>query len=117
MPTYREPTPEELVPLKDCIKGRVYKIRCRNLLVGVFDGHEGFIGIREKFDYRYLFREFHWEHGAPFGTVWGAVDTGIDVPEDMILSDTVGTYCETTGRPLVMCQTDPNPNFPNDYCN
>lgn len=67
------------VPMGECVKGRVYEIRCRNLLFGVYDGEGGFIGIRTKFGSRYLFTEYHWDKGPPFGTVMGHKDTGIDV--------------------------------------
>jgi hypothetical protein len=54
---------EEMVP-----RG-VYRIHSRNLVVGVWDGVSGFIGIREKFGNEYLFKEYHWDTGAPYGTV------------------------------------------------
>lgn len=57
------------IRLKDCKKGYLYKIDCRNLELGVFNGETGFIGIRTKFGNRYLFTEYHWDQGAPFGTV------------------------------------------------
>ena len=74
-----------MIPIKDCIKGRVYQIRCRNLRYGVYDGNSGFIGIREKFGVRYLFTEYHWDIGAPHGTVSDQIDTGIDVPAGIVL--------------------------------
>jgi hypothetical protein len=60
----RGPRPMEYIKLEDCIKGNVYKIRSRNLTLGVFDGEMGFIGIRTKFGDRYLFTEYHWDTGA-----------------------------------------------------
>jgi len=69
-----------VIPLSECVKGRLYKIKSRNLLYGVFDGRDGFIGIRGKFEDEYLFREFHWETGAPHGTVSPVKDTGVDLP-------------------------------------
>jgi len=76
-----------MIPIKECIKGRVYKIRCRNLRYGVYNGDGGFIGIRTKFGSRYLFTEYHWDTGAPFGTVRDQIDIGIDVPTEIILND------------------------------
>lgn len=59
-----------MIPLSECKNRGVYKIDSRNLSYGVFDEkHKGFIGIRYKFGDRYLFTEFHWDTGAPFGTV------------------------------------------------
>lgn len=47
----------------------IYRIHSRNLEYGVYsEGARGFIGIREKFGKRYLFTEYHYEIGAPFGT-------------------------------------------------
>ncbi len=65
--------------ISECIKGRVYKIQSRNLTYGVFDGKDGFIGIRLKFSSRYLFTEYHWDQGPPYGTVYGVEDTGLTV--------------------------------------
>jgi len=47
----------------------LYKIFSRNLTLGVFcEKSKGFIGIREKFGYRYLDQEYHWDQGPPHGT-------------------------------------------------
>ena len=78
---------ENFIKLPECKKRRVYKIHSRNLSFGVFDGESGFIGIREKFGNRSLFREFHWDNGPPFGTVRPLEDTGIDIPEEIDLSE------------------------------
>lgn len=62
--------PADMIPLKDCKDGYIYRISSRNLIVGLFNKENGgFIGIREKFGSRYLFTEFHRETGAPYGTV------------------------------------------------
>lgn len=55
--------------MSECVKRGVYRINSRNLTVGVYDGDEGFIGIREKFGSKFLFTEYHWDQGPPFGTV------------------------------------------------
>ena len=60
--------PEECIDLDLCRIGMAYKLNSRNLAVGVYDGSEGFIGIREKFGRRYLFSEYHWDQGPLFGT-------------------------------------------------
>lgn len=60
---------KDYIPLVECIKGFLYKIHSRNLSFGVYDGNKGFIGIREKFNDRYLFTEYHHDTGAPYGTV------------------------------------------------
>ncbi len=59
-----------MIALQDCKHGWTYKIHSRNLVVGVFNKERnGFVGIREKFGSRYLFMEYHWDTGAPHGTV------------------------------------------------
>ena len=57
-----------MIPLDQCEKGVVYRLHSRNLAAGVYDGEGGFIGIREKFDSRYLFTEIHYEASESFGT-------------------------------------------------
>jgi hypothetical protein len=58
-----------VIPLDRCRHGCTYRIKSRNLLVGVFDQRRsGFVGIRHKFERIYLFTEFHYDTGA-FGTV------------------------------------------------
>jgi hypothetical protein len=76
-----------MTPIKDCVAGRVYKIRCRNLRYGVYDGEDGFIGIRTKFGSRYLFTEYYCNPEAPLGTVRNQEDTGINVPEGINIKD------------------------------
>jgi hypothetical protein len=100
----------DLVPMKDCIKGRIYRLRCRNLRVGVYDGNEGFIGIRTKFGDRFLFTEYHWEQGAPFGTVAGAIDMDLDVPDDIEIRCRIDTVDRTTGRSITWDRKVENPN-------
>lgn len=77
------PSPEQ-IPIEQLEDGRIYLIRSRNLLVGVWRASSrGFIGIREKFGERYLFEEFHYDNGPPLGTAWALRASGIvtKVPE------------------------------------
>ena len=78
------------IPIAECTPGRVYQIQSRNLTFGVYDGEEGFIGIREKFGHRYLFTEYHWDQGPPHGTVSGQRDLGIDLPADISPKESLG---------------------------
>lgn len=89
---------ENLPDIKDCIQGRVYKIRCRNLAYGVWNGRDGFIGIRQKFNSRFLFTELHWDASQTFGTVREAIDTGIDVPSGVELRTSTPTEDRKSGR-------------------
>lgn len=59
----------DFIPIDQCVVRGVYKINSRNLMVGVYDGNGGFVGIRMKFRERYLFTEYHYDTGAPYGTV------------------------------------------------
>lgn len=68
----------------------IYRVVCRNLNLAVYDGDLGFIGIREKFGSTFLFTEYAWEQGPPYGTVreeprelLGQVLPGIAVSEDL----------------------------------
>lgn len=62
----------ELIPIDQCKHRGVYRIDCRNLGIGVYDEEtKGFTGIRSKFGSKYLFEEYHWDTGAPHGTVDG----------------------------------------------
>ena len=57
------------IPIEKCRHGWLYKIYSRNLNLGVYrESDHGFVGIRRKFTLRYLFAEFHWDTGEPYGT-------------------------------------------------
>lgn len=59
----------EHIALDDCVARGVYRLHSRNLTLGVFDSTKGgFIGVREKFGDRYLFMEYHFDSGPPYGT-------------------------------------------------
>ena len=110
-PKLHDRNPDRLcIPLKDCIVGRIYEIQSRNLLLGVYNGNTGFIGIREKFDSLYLSTEYHIEPNGPFSTVRPFRDTGINVPEDILLTTSLGTYDHVTKRPMIWDETIDNPN-------
>lgn len=64
------------IPMEECRKGYVYELYSRNLRWGIYDGEEGFIGVREKFGSRYLFTEYHWDQGPPHGTVKPLTEMG-----------------------------------------
>ncbi len=77
--THRDP---ELPNMEDLERGMVYKIRCRNLQLGVWDGNTGFIGIRTKWGDRFLAKEYHWDTGEPYGTVRMAESLNVSITED-----------------------------------
>lgn len=58
------------IPLETCKNGWVYYIHARNGKVGIFEKKEkGFRISRHKFSSNFLFVEYHWDTGIPFGTV------------------------------------------------
>jgi hypothetical protein len=58
------------IKIDDCKNGYLYSLHSRNLTYGVYnEENKGFIGIREKFEQEYLFTEYHWDTGPPYGTV------------------------------------------------
>lgn len=58
------------IPLEKCKDGYVYYIHARNAKVGIFNENDnGFIISRHKFDKNFLFTEYHWDTGEPYGTV------------------------------------------------
>ena len=60
----------DYIKIEDCGDGGLYRISSRNLTFGVYkESCKGFIGIREKFGDEFLFAEYHWDTGSPFGTV------------------------------------------------
>ncbi len=58
------------IPFEELKHGGCYRIHSRNLILGIYNENaKGYIGIREKFGDEYLFTEYDWETGPPFGTV------------------------------------------------
>jgi len=90
----------DYIALADCENGFLYKINSRNLAYGVFQAKEqGFIGVREKFGDRYLFTEYHWDTGAPCGTVRPLIKLE-KLPDDIEVAETIEWTDEVTGRPI-----------------
>lgn len=90
----------KMIPLSRCKNGVVYEIHSRNLQVGVFvKERAGFIGIREKFGRLYLFMEFHYATGAPYGTA-RPLKRLRAVPKGIPLCEHFETVDEATKRPV-----------------
>lgn len=61
--------PDDYIPLEDCEDGGLYLIFARNASMGIFNKEQdGFVIPRDKFGW-YLFTEYHFDTGPPFGTV------------------------------------------------
>lgn len=80
---------ERVTPLDQLQPRRVYYVRARNLQVAAFEPDQSaFIGIREKFDARYLFAEAARDHEGPsWGTAWTQGVTPYTVPQDVRLAE------------------------------
>ena len=60
----------EYMSIDECKNGGLYRIYARNFSLGVYTLKEqGFVGVRQKFTMEFLDTEFHWDTGAPYGTV------------------------------------------------
>lgn len=77
----------------------VYKIKSRNLVVGVYNANlKGFVGIRNKFNSRYLFTEYHYENTA-CGTALPIEELG-SIPDHIPLEETLGVSCLNCNKTL-----------------
>lgn len=93
--------PEEgTIPLSECEEGYLYRIDCRNLSLGVFNSKAGFIGIRDKWGSKFLFTEYHWDTGPPFGTVCPKEKLE-KLPDDIELTESLGMRDMKTKRPML----------------
>lgn len=53
------------IPISECKHGYLYKLNSRNLDYGIYRADtESFVGIREKFDYRFLESDGHRDLNA-----------------------------------------------------
>ena len=78
---------EAYIKLEECEHGGVYLICARNFSIGVYNENaNGFIGMRHKFGSKYLFTEYHWDTGEPFGTVKPIVKL-TQLPESIIIEE------------------------------
>ena len=57
------------IRLEDCEDGCLYRLRSRNLAIGVFSQEmRGFVGIREKFGAKFLELEYGYTQEPSFGS-------------------------------------------------
>jgi hypothetical protein len=63
-------SPDTWIPLALCQDGYLYSIQARNAYIGVYKTvNKSFTIRRVKFTSTFLFDEYHWETGSPYGTV------------------------------------------------
>jgi hypothetical protein len=87
-----------MISLSECQDRHIYRIGSRNLMIGVFrKATNGFIGIREKFGDLYLFEEYHWDCGAPYGTVNPIEVIGV-LPDEIEVTERMPTIDSLTRR-------------------
>ena len=57
------------IPIEKCKDGWLYKIDARNSNLGIYNAErKTFYISRFKFNDNYLFEEYHWDTGEPYGT-------------------------------------------------
>lgn len=94
------------IPMSECRNGWVYRINSRNLSFGVFvTADNSFIGIRTKFGARFLDSEYHYDTGAPFGTVHPKEE--LEAAPPGLQLRTLGPLIDAdTGRPVTDTRTE-----------
>jgi len=61
---------DNYIKIDDLKDGFLYFIYARNSYFGIWKAkNKSFIISRFKFNFNYLFEEYHWDTGEPFGTV------------------------------------------------
>jgi len=88
-----------MIKLEQLQRGTVYRLQSRNLECGVWNGEDGFIGIRTKFGLRFLDMEIHWGLSKTFGTAQ-ALETMGTIPESISLNISLGTECGNCHKPV-----------------
>jgi len=88
-----------MIKLEQLQRGRVYRLRSRNLECGVWNGKNSFIGIRTKFGLRFLDMEIHWGLSKTFGTAL-ALETMGTILESISLNISLGTECGNCHKSL-----------------
>lgn len=83
----------------ECKNRKLYRIHSRNLCFGVYrEETGGFIGLREKFGSVYLFEEYHYDNGPPFGTVKPEEELPEELPQRIVAEVSLGSECQRCGK-------------------
>lgn len=88
-----------MITLGELQRGKVYRLKSRNLACGVWNGKDGFVGIRTKFGLRFLDMEIHWDLSESFGTAQALEGLG-SIPESISLNIGLGTECGNCHKPV-----------------
>jgi hypothetical protein len=82
-----------MIPKAECKDRRLYRIKSRNLVLGVYRVESGgFLGLREKFGQVYVFEEYHWENES-YATVQPFEELPETLPLDIPNEESLGTVC------------------------
>lgn len=104
-----------LMPMDELEHRRLYRIRSRNLVVGVWNASaRGFVGVRNKFGSEYPFVEYHYDADKNYGTV------DLMEPMDRILPDWIDiragwSICEQCDDTYIHWVRFPNPHPDGPY--
>jgi len=75
----------QYLTIEECKHGAIYRIRSRNLTYGIFNSKDkSFIGIREKFGYKYLFPEYHYSVPGTVYPIEFIKDTNLDPSKESV---------------------------------
>ncbi len=91
-----------MIALEACRDRMLYRLLSRNLRLGVFcAARRAFLGMREKFEARFVAEEYHWETGPPFGTAKPQEALPERLPDEIELLEILpGTMCGTCRAPV-----------------
>ena len=90
---------DNYIKSEDCNHGFLYLVNSRNLKLGVYDKEvNGFIGLRDKFNSRFLFVEYHWDNES-FATCQPLVELE-QIPEELSVKDHLGHECRTCSKEM-----------------
>ncbi len=60
----------EWIPVEECKNGGLYIVDARNFELAIYrEADKSFLGIRTKFNDKYIFPEVHWDACSTYGTV------------------------------------------------
>lgn len=91
----------DFIPLQELLPHRIYRLQSRNLVVGVWKPEaDGFLGVRQKFNERYLFLEYHYDLSETHGTAQALELLPEILPEGTNLAAYLPPRCDTHGEDM-----------------